>query len=170
MEINPLFGVGVGDLHNAMRAEIDRIVADTKGDPLAQTQLLQTRLRQLGLVTDQELTSLSRLAELSSAAARGTTSAQAAYFESRDLYNGLLATTTASPVALVIASSAVGSYSISESSDGSGTVIFAKNNGEWEHRGRVAGAVIGANWGPFGAAVGGEVGGLIGAAVDHCTN
>ena len=169
MEISPLLGVGVGDLHNAMRAEIDRIIGETKGDALAQTKLLQTRLRELELVNDEELRSLTRLAELSSAAARGTTSAQAAYFESRDLYNDLLATTKASPVALVLASSAVGSYSITESSDGSGTVIFAKNNGEWEQRGKAAGAIIGANWGPLGAAIGGEVGGLIGAAVDHCT-
>ena len=169
LEIGPLTGLGVGDLQHAMRAEIRRILKETKGDELAQTKLLHRRLRELDLVEDGELATLDRLAEISSDIAGGSKSEQTAYFESRELYNTMLASGKASPVALVIASSSVGSYTIGEDPDGSGTVVFAKSNGNWEHRGAAAGAIIGSLWGPGGAAVGGAIGGLVGAAVDQCT-
>ncbi len=163
------FGVGVGDLQHAMRAEIERILTETKGDPLAETRVLHHRLRELGLVTDHEVEVLTRLAETGSEAAAGRRRPQEAYFTARGLYNGLLAGGDASPVALVIASSSVGSYTMTSGEDGSGTVVFAKSAGEWEHRGAAAGAIIGSLWGTGGAAVGGAIGGLVGAAVDHCT-
>jgi hypothetical protein len=169
MEMNSLMGIGAGDLQHAMRAEVDRILKETKGDALAQTKLLHHRLRELELIEDHELETLSRLAELASESARGERSAQAAHLEARDLYNRMLASRSPSPVAVAIASSSVGSYTVTESPDGAGTVVYAKSNGEWEHRGAAAGAVIGSLWGPGGAAVGGAIGGLVGAAVDHCT-
>jgi hypothetical protein len=169
LEIGPLTGLGVGDLQHAMLAEIKRILRETKGDELAQTKVLHGRLRELGLVEEGELETLDRLAEISFDTTGGLKSAQQAYFESREIYNTMLATGKASPVALVIASSAVGSYTIGESADGSGTVVFAKSNGNWEQRGAAAGAIIGSLWGPGGAVVGAAVGGLVGAAVDQCT-
>lgn len=168
MQLSPPVGVGVGDLQHALRAEIGRILKETKGDALAQTRLLHQRLRGLDLLKDGEAETLSRLAEISSETGTGKNGARAAYFEARDLYNTMLASGDASPLALVIASSSVGSYTIAEDPDGSGTVVFAKSKGNWEHRGAAAGAIIGSAWGPEGALIGGAIGGLVGAAVDEC--
>jgi len=170
MELAPMIGVGVSDLQHAARAETDRIIKETKGDELAQARLLIGRLRELSLITDTEVELVYRLAEVGYEAGAGKSGAREAYFESRDLYNTLLAGGEASPVALVLASSAVGSYSLTEDPDGSGGVIFAKSGGNWEGRGAAAGAIIGSLWGPGGAAVGGAVGGLVGHAVDKCTD
>jgi hypothetical protein len=168
MELTPMIGVGVSDLQHAARAELDRIVKETKGDELAQIKLLIGRLRELELVTDAEVDVLHRLSEIGYEAGAGKRNAGAAFLESQALHTTLLATGNASPVALVLASSAVGSYAPSAAPDGSGTVVYAKSNGSWEGRGAAAGAVIGSIWGPLGAAVGGAVGGLVGAAVDEC--
>jgi hypothetical protein len=166
MDINPAIGVGVGDLQHAMRAEVERILKEPNGgDPVAQTKLLYRRLQELDLLHDREVESLSKLTELSSEASNGKRSAQAAYFESRGHYNHMLASGNASPLALVLASSAIGSYTITEGGDG--TVVIAKS-ADWEHRGAAAGAAIGSVWGPGGALIGGAVGGLVGAAVDEC--
>lgn len=169
MELTPMIGVGVSDLQHAARAEADRIIKETKGDELAQSKLLIGRLRELNLITDAEVMAVSRLAEVGYEAGAGKRSPRKAYFESRDVYNRLLADGKASPVALVLASSAVGSYSITESPDGSDAVVFAKSGGSWAERGAAAGAAIGSIWGPEGALVGGAVGGLVGEVVDHCT-
>jgi hypothetical protein len=168
MELVPMIGVGVTDLQNAARAEVERIIKETKGDVLAQMKLLIGKLRERELINDTEVTALSQMAEAGHAAGAGKKSAQAAYFEVRELHNTLLANAGTSPIALVLASSAVGSYSITQGSDG-GTVVFKKSGGGWEGRGAAAGAIIGSIWGPLGGAVGGAVGGLVGAAVDQCT-
>lgn len=169
VELRPLIGVGVSDLQHALRAEIERIIKETKGDALAQTKLLNGRLRELNLITDKEVEVVNRLAEVGHEAGAAKGDAREAYVESRDLYNSLLASGEASPVALVIASSAVGSYEMTLDPGGSGNVVFKKSGGDWEGRGAVAGAIIGSAWGPMGAAIGGAVGGLVGHAVDECT-
>jgi hypothetical protein len=169
LELAPLIGVGVSDLQHAARAEINRIIKETKGNELAQSKLLIGRLRSLGLLKDTDVKVVTRLAEIGHRAGAAKSDARDAYFESRELYNTLLAGGDASPVALVLASSAVGSYTIAKDPDGSGTVVFKKSSGDWEGRGAAAGAIIGSFWGPGGAAIGGAVGGLVGHAVDECT-
>jgi hypothetical protein len=166
MELVPSIGVGVSDLQNAVRAEVDRIIKETKGDPLAQMKLLIGMLSERNLINEKEVRVLSQMAEAGHAAGTGTKSAQAAYFETRELHNALLASAGTSPVALVLASSAIGSYSITEGSDG--TVVIAMSRGGWAGRGAAAGAAIGSIWGPEGALVGGAVGGLVGAIADRC--
>jgi hypothetical protein len=168
MELVPTIGVGVSDLQHAVRAEVERIIKETKGDALAQSKLLIRMLRERNLINDKEVKTLSQIAEAGHKSAAGKKSAHAAYFEVRELYNMLLASPGTSPVALVLASSAVGSYSTTQGSDGK-TVVFKASTGGWEGRGAAAGAVIGSIWGPLGAAVGGAVGGLVGHAVDECT-
>lgn len=168
MELERSIGVGAGDLQHAVRAEVVRILRDTKGDPLAQSKLLLGRIRALDLITEAEAASLQRLTELGHEAGEGRAEAGRAYLESRAIYNDLLAAGGASPVALALASSSVGSYSTVENPDGSGGVVFKKNTGEWEQRGQKIGALIGANWGLGGAAIGGAIGGAVGAAVDEC--
>ncbi|TDD71366.1 hypothetical protein E1262_07135 [Jiangella aurantiaca] len=168
MELQPSIGVGAGDLQHAVRAETARILRETKGDALAQSKLLLGRIRDLDLITEAEVDSLYRLAEIEHEAAAERTDAGRAYLESRAIYNDLLARGGASPVALVLASSSVGSYTITGSPDRSGGVVFKKNTGAWESRGQKIGALVGANWGPAGAAIGGAIGGAVGAAVDGC--
>ena len=168
MELVPMIGVGVSDLQHAARAEVERIIKETKGDALAQTKILIGKLRERDLINDKEVKTLSQLAKAGHECAAGKKSAQAAYFEARELYNTLLASAGTSPVALVLASSAVGAYSITQGSDGK-IIVFKASTGGWEGRGAAAGAVIGSIWGPLGAAVGGAVGGLVGHAVDECT-
>jgi Glycine zipper len=167
MELVPMIGVGVSDLQHAARAEVQRIILETKGDALAQIKALIGQLHERHLINDKEVTALSQLAKLGHEAGAGKKKAQAAYFEARELHDKLLASAGTSPVALVLASSAIGSYSITQGSDGE-TVIFKKSDGDWEGRGAAAGAIIGSIWGPLGAAVGGAVGGLVGHAVDEC--
>jgi hypothetical protein len=176
MEITPMIGVGAGDFQLAVAAEVKRILKETKGDVLAQHELLTGMLHERGLITDKEVEVVSRLAEVGHDAGagkksgkEGMKSAKEGYFESRDLYNRLLASGEASPLALVIASSAVGSYEITEDPDGSGGVIFAKTSGEWEGRGTKIGGLVGAYFGGVGgAALGGLIGGSVGKAVDEC--
>jgi hypothetical protein len=156
-------------VQHAVRAEVGRIIKETKGDELAQSKLLTGMLHERGLIGDPDVEAVNRLAELSYEAGAGKTSAAEAYFESRDLYNTLLASTETGPVALVLASSAVGSYEITVDSDGSDSVVFKKSSGGWERRGAATGAIVGSIWGPLGAAIGGAVGGAAGAAVDECT-
>jgi hypothetical protein len=169
MNIVPAVGVGAGDLLHATRAEVDRIVARTKGDVLAQAIALLDLLRARELINDDEVRVLTLLARTDAQAGTGEMTAQDAYFHSRELYNTMLADPVSSNVALVIASCAVGSYTLTAAPDGGGTVVFAKSNGHWANRGTLTGAVIGSIWGPLGAAVGGAVGGAVGDVVDHCT-
>jgi hypothetical protein len=171
MELSPAIGVGASDLQHAVRAEVQRILEQTKGNEAAQSRLLLRMLRERGLITTKEVTVLQRQAEIgirAGAARRGN--ANKAYAESRDIYNSLLTTTQPSPVALAIASSAVGSYSTDDTGGGgSGTVVYKKNSGGWQGRGATIGAAVGAIWGPAGAAIGAAVGGAVGEAVDECT-
>ena len=160
--------VGPGDLQHAARAEVRRILEQSKGDPVQQSASLHRRLAELGQLRDGEADALTKLAKLGTAAGDGTADATSAYLESRAVLDGLFASGTASPLALAIASSAVGSYDVQPSSDGAGTVVFAKSNGSWEHRGAAAGAIIGLAFGPEGSLIGGAIGGVVGAIVDDC--
>jgi hypothetical protein len=163
-----MVGVGAGDLQHAVRAEVRRIIKETNGDALAQSKLLNERLRELRLINEADVEALNTLSEIGHETGAGKRDAREAYFESRDVYNTLLAGGSASPVALGLASSAVGAYSIKPDSDGSARVVFAKSKGAWEDRLGKAGAVIGAYWGVPGAVIGGAIGGAAGAAVDEC--
>jgi hypothetical protein len=146
-ELAPMIGVGAGDFQHAVAAEVERILNETKGDVLAQHKILDRMLHERGLISDDELEVISRLTEAGHHAGAGKKDAHESYFESRDLYNKLLASGKASPVALVIASSAVGSYEITQGSGGA-RVAFAKKSGDWQGRGQKIGALVGAYWGP----------------------
>jgi hypothetical protein len=167
MDLTPAIGVGASDLQHAVTAEVERILKQTKGDALAQSKLLIGMLRERSLITDSEVRVLNRLAKVGHEADKKD--AKGAYLESRDMYNRLLASGEASPVALVIASSAVGSYEIAPAKpDGSGGVIFKKSSNDWQNRGALIGGLVGAFYGPGGAALGAAIGGAVGHAVDKC--
>ena len=46
MELVPMIGVGVSDLQHAARAEVERIIKETKGDALAQIKVLIGKLHE----------------------------------------------------------------------------------------------------------------------------
>lgn len=166
--LDSVIGVGVGDFQAAITSEIARINKETKGDALAQMKLLHRMLRDRNLLTEAEVRVMDKLATTGHRAA-GKENATDAYFQSRDLYNSLIIQGDASPVALVLAASAVGSYEPTKSSDGSGTVVYKKSAGDWEGRGKTLGAAVGAYFGGVaGAAIGAEIGGAVGHAVDKC--
>lgn len=128
------------------------------GDVLAQHKLLTAMLHDRGLISDQEVEVISKLDTLG----HDSTNVQAGYFESRDRYN-------ASPLALVIASCAAGSYSFSENPVGSGTVVVAKASNDCENRSTKTGGLVGLlTGGVVGAVLWAEIGGTVGHAVDKC--
>ena len=81
------------------------------------------------------------------------------------MYSKLAASGKAGPVALVVASAAVGSFEISENPEGSTTVTIARVSYGSSRAGIGAGigALLG---GPAGGVLGGAIGGLIGGIVD----
>jgi hypothetical protein len=168
MEISGIVGIGAGDLQQATRAEARRILKDTKGDELAQLRQLLDRLREQGLVTAADVKSLQQLQRINSDAQAGKRSGQDAYFASRETFHAMLAGGAASPVALAIASSAVGSFAIEPGPDGAGAVAVAAARNRWSQTGATVGAAIGSIWGRDGATIGAAVGGAIGGAVDDC--
>ena len=144
LELTPMIGVGAGDVQHAVRAEVARVLKETKGNELAQSKLVIEMLRERGLLAAADVKVVSRLSQISHETSAGKRSAKEGYFESRELYNGMLARGKSSPVALALASSSVGSYTMTEDADGSGGVVFAKAKQTWEDRGKLIGAGVGA--------------------------
>jgi hypothetical protein len=169
LELTPMIGVSGGDLQDAVRAEVARILKETNGDELAQSKLLIEMLREGGLLADTDVEVVSRLSEIHHEASAEKRSASEAYFESRELYNGMLARGKSSPVALALASCSVGSYEITEDPDVSGGVVITATKRTWEDRGALIGAYVGGRLGGGdGAIIGAAIGGAVGKAVDKC--
>jgi len=91
--------------------------------------------------------------------------AQRAYFQSRSIYSEMAASGQTSPVALVVASAAIGSFELNENDDGSTTVTIARTSfgSSLAGIGAGIGALLG---GPAGGVLGGAIGGLLGGIVD----
>lgn len=169
MDLSGVVGIGAGDLQQATRAEARRIRQETRGDVLSQLRLLLERLKAENLITDADAESLQRLFAASEEARASRQGVYEAYFQSREVFYSMQASGQAGPVALAIASSTVGSYSINPGTDGSGTVVMAAANNRWATVGAAAGAEIGGRLlGEGGAALGATIGGAIGGAVDEC--
>lgn len=174
-ELTHRTGVGVADLQHAALAEARRLMSEAEGDRDVAAGLAFDRLRELGLLTEAERDVLGRIHEIGAKAARGPAGgaserpvATGAYLEVRRLYDGLLTTGGAGPVALVLAAGAVGSYEAVPGDDGT-TVVYAKSNRSYQGVLGGAGAIIGgALGGAPGAAIGGAIGGVIGTIVDDC--
>jgi len=124
-----LTGVGVSDLQEAAVQEATRIMRRARGDRRAATAELLRMLREWELVTDEELSLLTKLGELGFDAADGRIEAEGAYLKARTLRNELVVRRS-SPVALAIASSDVGSYTAGETKDGH--VVYKKSSPNWQ--------------------------------------
>jgi len=169
-EFTQAIGLGGGDLQHAALAEARRLMREAKGDRHVAAVLLFGRLSELGFISESERGVLVKMHDAGSVSSTdekvrlGTS----AYFDVRGMFDELLATGGASPVALVLASGLVGAYEPEPSEDGT-SVVYAKSNGGYEATLATAGAVIGGYFGGSGgAALGGVIGGVIGKVVDDC--
>ena len=164
-----LTGVGGGDLVHAVRAETKRIREQSKGDLPTQLRIILERLKVSGLITEVEGRDLQTLFDLGNNGQSGSRTATFMYTESRGILDAMLARDDVGPVALAIASTTVGSFSLDLDDEDSGTVVMKASSNRWQQVGAAAGAWIGARLG--GAEAGGLgaiIGGAIGSAVDDC--
>jgi hypothetical protein len=166
MEFIANAGTGMTDVMHAARVEARRVIDENKGDFVGEHKVLLARLTEAELITGDEANTLLELYRIGFEAGEEKGDPQRAFFESRELYGTMAASGKASPVALVIASAAVGSFDLSEDPKGSPTIAVYKRS--YGQSGAAIGAGIGAILGgPAGAVLGGEIGGLIGGIVDE---
>jgi hypothetical protein len=165
MESSTYLGTDIAGLMHAARAEARRIMEANKGDVVKDHQAILERLERGSLITDKEAKTLLDLYRIGYQAGEPKADVQRAYFQSRDIYDKLAASGTASPVALVVASAAVGSFEISENPGGSTTVTIARVSygSSLAGIGAGIGSLLG---GPAGGVLGGAIGGLVGGIVD----
>ena len=165
METPTYLGTDIAGMMQAARAEARRIMDANKGDMVNDHKAVLDRLEAAELITDEEEETLLDLYKLGYQAGEGKTDAQGAFFESREIYGKLAATGKASPVALVVASAAVGSFEISVNPEGSTTVTIARVSygSSLAGIGAGIGSLLG---GPAGGVLGGAIGGLLGGIVD----
>lgn len=162
-------GVGVGDLQHAAISESRRIMREAHGDRLVACQMLMSKLASLELITADEAGVLSKVTALGFEATAGRLDAESAYLQVRGIFDEMLASGRATPVALAIASAATGSYLGVEETNGSTSVVFKKSGGNWQDTltgvGAAIGGIIG---GASGAGLGAVIGGAAGKVVDEC--
>ncbi|SFN76459.1 hypothetical protein [Mycetocola miduiensis] len=165
METATYLGTDIAGLMHAARAEARRIMDENKGDVISDHKAILDRLEASDLITDEEVRTLMELYKLGYEAGEPKGDAERAYFSSRDIYDRMAASGKASPVALVVASAAVGSFEISEGSGGSTTVTIARVSygSSLAGIGAGIGSLLG---GPAGGVLGGAIGGLVGGIVD----
>lgn len=165
IEASTYVGTDIAGLMRAARVEARRISDANKGDMVSDHRAILDRLEAAELITNEESKTLLKLYRLGFAAGEGKADVQRAFFDSRDIYDQLAASGKASPVALVVASAAVGSFEISPSPSGAPTFTIARVSygSSLAGIGAGIGAIIG---GTAGAALGGAIGGLIGGIVD----
>lgn len=165
MELSPSTVVGLPDLMHAGRVEARRVMAEHKGNYVAEHKVLLARLKATELISEKEAQTLLGLYKIGYEAGEPKGNAQRAYFETRDVYGKMLAGGEASPVALVIASVALGSFEVSEDPQGSTTVSIARVSygSSLAAIGAGLGSLIG---GAAGGVLGGAIGGFLGGIVD----
>lgn len=158
-------GTDIAGLMHAARAEARRVMEANKGDMVSEHKAILDRLEAADLISDEEVKTLLELYRIGYEAGEGKSDVQRAFFESRAMYDRMAATGKASPVAMVVASAAVGSFEVSPGDDGSTTVTIAKVSygSSLAGIGAGIGSLLG---GPAGGVLGGAIGGLLGGIVD----
>ncbi|WP_420643566.1 hypothetical protein [Candidatus Leptofilum sp.] len=166
---NAAFGIGIGDIQLAVHREAVRLRKETHGNHLAMELILIAKMQDLGLISEDEVEILTTINDIAVRSANGRLEPEEAYHEVRRIYDEMLATGKASPVALVSAGSAAESYISIEDYNDKPTIVYkAKSSGTWEGIGNKIGILIGAKLGgPAGAVLGGMIGGAIGNEVDE---
>jgi hypothetical protein len=156
---------GMSDLMEATRTETRRIIEAAEGDPIREYELLLDKLASLQLINSDESKHLVRLYQRVVEAGDGKCPPAEAYFEARAHRDSMLADGHASPLAVTLASATVGSYGVTQGSDGGPVIVaYAKT---FTGIGTAAGAIIGGLLGGgAGATIGGLVGGALGGIID----
>lgn len=168
MEITPSAIVGLPELMHAVRAETRQVMTDHRGDYVVEHKAVLARLSAADLITDGEAETLLELYKIGYDAGEPKGDPQRAYFTTRDEYAKMLAARNTSPVALVVASAALGSFEITDGADGSGgtptiTIARVSYGSSLAGIGAGIGSLLG---GPAGGVLGGAIGGLLGGIVD----
>jgi hypothetical protein len=165
-EFAPTFGFGAGEVAQAALAESRRIMRSAKGDRREAGKLLLNKVRELGWINEAEQRSIQELLDLAATTDASGKKTTTAYFEARKVHHAMLAEGKAGPVALALASGAVGAFEPVETPGG---VIYKTNTHNYQQVLGGAGAMIGgALGGAPGAAIGGAIGTVIGTIVDDC--
>lgn len=165
MESSTYLGTDIARLMLTGRSEARRIADAHKGHRVGDHKAILDRLQTGGLITGKEAQVLLDLCQVGYEAGKPKADVQRAYFQSRKMYSELAASGTASPVALVVTSAAVGSFEINENLEESTTVTTARASYGFSLAGVEAGigALLG---GSAGGVLGGAIGGLRGGIVD----
>ena len=165
-EFTPTFGFGVGEIAQAALEESRRIMKSAKGDRREAGKLMLKKVQELGWINEAEQKRIEKLLELAMTGGSDTNKTTAAYFEARKVHHAMLAEGKTGPVALALASGAVGTFEPVETPTG---VIYKTNTRSYTGVLGGAGAIIGgALGGAPGAAIGGAIGTVIGTIVDDC--
>lgn len=165
METTPASIVGLPDLMHAVRVEARGIMEENKGDYVAEHRAVLARLTAAEVIGDDEAETLLGLYKLGYEAGEPKGNAQRAYFETRDVYAKMLAANKPSPVALVLASAALGSFEVSVDPGGTTTISIARVSygSSMAGIGAGLGTLLG---GVAGGVLGGAIGGLLGGMID----
>lgn len=157
--------IGIADGMHAARVEARRIIDESKGDLVAEQDMLLSRLAEAGLIRAEERESLLRIFRVGHEASRDKGDVPRAFFEARRMHAQLAASGTASPVALLVASATVGAFDVEADEEGTPTVVVYKFSygPHLTAIGAGIGALIG---GAAGGILGGEIGGFIGGIID----
>lgn len=165
MEYSQSTIVGLPDLMHAVRMEARRVMSENEGDYVGEHRAILSRLVTSELITEPEAETLLRLYKIGFDAGEPKGDPHRAYFETRTMYSRMLAAKDPNPVALVLASAALGSFEVSEGEGGSTTVSIARVSYGSSLAG--IGAGIGSLFGgPAGGVLGGAIGGLLGGMID----
>jgi F0F1-type ATP synthase membrane subunit c/vacuolar-type H+-ATPase subunit K len=133
----------VGDINMAVEWETSRIMREADGDRARAHYLVLAELVKQELISEHELQELGQIVELGSKVDREEATAEHAYIEARRIHYELLRSRTASPVALMISSTAAASYISIDESGKEPTVVFSKATATWDQIGTGIGAGIG---------------------------
>jgi hypothetical protein len=157
---------GVTDLMHAARTEASRVMKETKGDLVAEHEILLGRLVAADLVKGDEAAALLELYKVAVEASRPKGHVARAYFEVQERYDLLAARPSPSPVALAVAGAGLGAFTVEPGSDGAPTIaVYRLSYGSnMAAIGAALGSILG---GPAGGALGGLVGGFLGGIIDE---
>jgi hypothetical protein len=158
---------GMTDLMHAVRSETARTKTAAKGDLVAEHEMLLDRLIDADVMRREEAGALLQIYRRTFEAGEGKADPARSFFECRAVYDKLAGSGTASPTALVIAASGLGSFDLVAGPDGAPVVtVYRQSYGQ---QGAAIGATLGLvlGGGVLGATLGGQIGGLIGGIVDE---
>lgn len=157
---------GMSDLMHAARAEAARVMEVTGGDVVAEHELLLDRLVEAEVVRREEVRPLLEIYRRTVDAGEGRCDPARAYFETRRMVDRLVSDQRVSPVAVTVATTALGTFNVQSDEDGATTVTVYRMSyaSNLAAIGAGIGAILG---GGAGGVLGGQIGGFVGGIIDE---